>query len=320
MKLSEKFRKAPRFLTIEKYLRPIDRPVASHKDARLPLIVPLVNIDYGSLWARIKQMRYVGSYLLKSVVLMAKGAKSIKKNPYTGQTKITEDFRHKLEEYAKSLGVSDIGYTVVDTRYIFKDFRILFKNAIVFAVEMDEDKIAQSPNIISFVEVFKTYYQVGYIVNKVADFLRENGYNAHAGPAVGGDVNYVPIAIDSGIGYSGKNGLLITRKNGARVRLGTVFTDIENLPFSQENPYKWIRDYCTHCNICINKCPAGAIYQEPIILEDGGPTFIDHKKCAEPFTNDNGCSLCIKYCPFSKSGMYDKLKHHYENHQIKNDK
>ena len=30
-------------------------------------------------------------------------------------------------------------------------------------------------------------------------------------------------------------------------------------------------------------------------------------KCADPFSNDNGCTLCIKYCPFSYAD-YDKLK------------
>jgi hypothetical protein len=59
----------------------------------------------------------------------------------------------------------------------------------VFTIEMDKAKIKGAPNIESFKEVFRTYYQVGLTVNKVAEWLREREFNAHAGPAGGGDVN-----------------------------------------------------------------------------------------------------------------------------------
>lgn len=312
--LSEKIKTAPRFLTIEPYLRNQDQPVASHPEAREPRIVPLVIIDYGSLMARIKQLRYIGRLLIAAVFEMLKSARSITANPYTGKTTIDPETLQELEKYAKNLGIAEIGYTVVNPRYIFRGFRILFKNAVVFTIEMDKDKIKQAPSIPSFLEVFRTYYEVGVIVNKVADFLRARGYNAHAGPAVGGDVNYIPIAIDAGLGISGKNGLLITQGAGPRVRLAAVYTDIENLPFAQANPYQWIRDYCETCNICVQKCPADAIYQETKTLADGGPAFIDHTKCAKPFSNDNGCTLCIKHCPFSYAD-YTRLKARFEAEQ-----
>jgi hypothetical protein len=44
---------------------------------------------------------------------------------------------------------------------------------------------------------------------------------------------------------------------------------------------------------------------------DGGPVFIDHTLCAGPFSNDNGCSLCLKYCPVSYAD-YDRLKAKFE--------
>ena len=124
-------------------------------------------------------------------------------------------------------------------------------------------------------------------------------------------MNYIPIAIDAGLGVAGKHGLLMTKDNGPRVRLAAVYTDIENLPLSQENPHAWVREYCESCNICVEKCPTDAIYKETKTLEDGGPAFIDHVKCANPFSMDNGCTLCIKYCPFSYAD-YDKLKEKFE--------
>jgi epoxyqueuosine reductase len=55
---------------------------------------------------------------------------------------------------------------------------------------MDRDKVKQAPNLASFKEIFRTYHQVGVIVNQVAEYLRDRGFNAQAGAAIGGDVNY----------------------------------------------------------------------------------------------------------------------------------
>jgi epoxyqueuosine reductase len=310
--LSEKITKAPWFLTIEPYLRKQDRPIASHPEARQPRIVPLVVIDYGNLMARIKTFRFVGKLLLASVFEMWKSASSIKRNPLLGKKHIDSQTMAELECYAKSLGIAEIGYTVVNPRYIFRGFRILYPTAMVFTIAMDREKIKQAPSLPTYIEIFRTYHQVGTIVNKVADFLRERGYNAHAGPALGGDVNYIPVAIDAGLGIAGKHGLLITREHGPRVRLAAVYTDIENLPVASENPHQWIKDYCANCNLCVQKCPAGAIYPETKTLYDGGPAFIDHTKCAMPFSNDGGCTVCIKVCPFSFAA-YDRLKERLES-------
>jgi len=312
--LSERIKKAPRFFTIEPYLRQQDQPVSSHPKAREPRIVPLVIMDYGSVRARFKQMRYKGlkEYFIGTLREMHISAKSIKYNPYSAKKTIDTKTLEELEAYAKNLGVAEIGYTKVNPLYIFRGFRILYGNAMVFTIEMDKEKIKGAPNMESFKEVFRTYYQVGLTVNKVADWLRDRGYNAHAGPAGGGDVNYIPIAIDAGLGVAGKNGLLMTRKNGPRVRLAAVYTDIENLPFSRENPHGWIKNYCDTCNLCVEKCPVDAIYRETQTHADGGPFYINHALCADPFSNDNGCTLCIKYCPFSY-GDYDQLKEKYDN-------
>lgn len=309
--LSERIKRPPKALTFETYLREEDNPIPSHPEAREPRIVPLVVFDYGSVMARFRQMRYIGKDLVAAVKEMAKSAKSVIDNPYAGKKTIDVGTLKELEEYAHVLGVTDIGYTKVNPRHIFKGFKLLFPNAIVFTMEMNREKIKLAPSMPSFIEIFRTYLQLGVIVNQIADWLRERGYNALAGPAIGGDVNYIPVAIDAGLGYSGKNGLLITKDNGPRIRLAAVFTDIENLPFAEENPFHWVRDYCESCNRCVEKCPVDAIYVETKTHADGGPMFIDHTLCADPFSNDNGCTLCIKYCPFSY-GDYNRIKEKFE--------
>lgn len=313
--LSERIKRPPRLLTFETYLREQDHPIPSHPDARDPRIVPLVAFDYGNVMARFRQVKHIGKMMKGAIQEMAKSAKSVQENPYTGQTEIDTETLGELEAYAHSLGVTDIGYTRINTRYIFNGFHLLYPNAIVFTMEMERKKIKEAPSVSSLVEIFRTYHQLGVVVNQIAEFLRERGFNALAQPAIGGDVNFIPVAIDAGLGYSGKNGLLITRANGPRVRLAAVVTDIENLPFAGGNPHLWVSDYCQSCNICVEKCPVDAIYRETQTHADGGPVFVDYKKCAMPFSNDNGCTLCIKHCPFSYAD-YDTLKHKFEQAQV----
>jgi epoxyqueuosine reductase len=91
-----------------------------------------------------------------------------------------------------------------------------------------------------------------------------------------------------------------------------VLIDIENLPMNQDLKHEWIQDFCDQCNMCVQKCPASAIYEKPISLADHSEQHIDYKKCIIPFTKQNGCSVCIKECTFFKSD-YEKIKRAYNN-------
>lgn len=142
--LSERFKRPPWFLSYESYLRPEDNPISSHPEARDNRIVPLVIADYGNTLARLKQIRYIGRQLAGAIKEMRISAKSVRANPYTGNTTIDADTLHELETYAYSLGITDIGYTQINTRYIFKRFKILYPNAIVFTMAMDKEKIKQA--------------------------------------------------------------------------------------------------------------------------------------------------------------------------------
>jgi len=97
---------------------------------------------------------------------------------------------------------------------------------------------------------------------------------------------------DAGLGEFGKHGLLITKEFGPSVRLAAVLTDIENLPFNNSDRQAWIKIFCDSCNACVRKCPAKAIYKNPVIFEKGSEQHIDYKKCAVPFSKQHGCTVC----------------------------
>lgn len=108
-----------------------------------------------------------------------------------------------------------------------------------------------------------------------------------------------------GIGWQGKNSLVISKKHGSFFFIGIIFTTLELAPSSQ------IKDYCLSCTKCISACPTGAIV---------APKIIDSQKClsywtieAKPVHNipkeiaDKseswlfGCDICQDVCPWNKN-------------------
>lgn len=107
-------------------------------------------------------------------------------------------------------------------------------------------------------------------------------------------------AVLSGLGFIGKNGLLIT-EYGSAVRLASVLTD---MPLSAQKEIKPC--LCGDCQICKNACPAGAITGELYVNGAERSTIFDAKKCSEHMkTNKNigrgaVCGICISVCPYNK--------------------
>ena len=302
--------KPPFFLSASHWINKKDKPLKSGKNARKAVLIPLVLMQYGSIKEKLSSIKKIKPALATSITEMRKSAKELILNPQKGNRKIDNETLKKLENYARELGVSQIGYTKVNPDFIFDGFEILYDSAMIITMNMDKDAIKSSPSDASIYEIWRTYSSLGIIVNKLASFLREHGYNCHPSPAVGGDVSTVPVAQDAGIGVIGKNGLLITPEFGPSQRLAAVFIDVDNLPLKtiEQNEHLWIKDFCETCNNCVKHCPGGAIFMETKILEDGYPKYIEREKCAPHFSAN--CCTCITSCPFI-NGKYDKIKERF---------
>lgn len=312
MKLYKIIRRPPFFLRSSYWMPKGEKPVKSSPNARLPIIIPTLLIQYGSLTAKIKGFRTVGKALRVSLREMYKSASKLKNNPKTGKKMIQKQQLLQIENYAKQLGVSKIGYTKVNPDFIYRDFEILYDNVMILAMEMDRIAIKTNPSKIATKEIWRTYSELGKTVNLMADFIRSMGYNCHPSPAIGGDIMTVPVAQDSGIGVVGKNGILISPEYGPSLRLAAIFLDIENLPLRtlKDNEHLWVKDFCNTCDLCVKICPGNAIYKTPATLDDGYPKFIDAEKCAPSFSKN--CSKCISACPFIM-GNYHKIKETFLN-------
>lgn len=217
----------------------------------------------------------------------------------------------RVEQMAYEAGVKDIRYVKVPPNAIFQGKKIPYGYAIVFTVEMDKEPIDTSPSWDSQHEVMRGYKNMAVIGNKLARFLRRKGFAAYPGTALGGVTDYVHLAELAGLGAIGYHGLLISPGEGARLRINTIYTNIENLPIQTENEHVWVRDFCAMCKKCVRKCPVSAIYDQPKPRGDGGMQSIDHATCREYFTKNYGCAVCLAVCPFSQVG-YDKVKERFK--------
>ena len=108
-------------------------------------------------------------------------------------------------------------------------------------------------------------------------------------------------AARSGVGFYGKNTLIITRRHGSWAVLGTLVTDVELEPTPP------LDSDCGECRLCIDACPTNA-------LDD--PGVLDATRCLSYWTQSAasppedfrrhfgaqiyGCDICQDVCPWNR--------------------
>ena len=250
-------------------------------------------------------------HVLGSVRNIRRSVFEVDRNPADGKTQISDEELRALRNYAKEIGVDEIGFAEVPQEWVFEQTAILGSHAIVLVWEMDKERMNLAPHPQTAVMVHQTYNELGVAANKIANWLRERGFATHAGHPLNGMALYPPLAEKAGLGGRGMSGLLLTPQFGPRVRLAAVFTEIENLPVYAGSEHDWVLDYCELCKRCVKDCPPQAFYDGPRRHENGLVTVLDNEKCFPYFAKNHGCSICIKVCPFhqdSYSNLKAKLK------------
>src|SRR5881394_2458500 len=107
-------------------------------------------------------------------------------------------------------------------------------------------------------------------------------------------------AVRAGVGFYGKNTMLITRRFGSWVVLGTLVTDVELEPTTP------LGLDCGSCTLCIEACPTGALDE---------PGVLDATRCLSYWTQASGpipeefrgelgdqvygCDICQDVCPWN---------------------
>lgn len=111
----------------------------------------------------------------------------------------------------------------------------------------------------------------------------------------------VAAAARSGLGFIGKNGLLVTQEFGSWVFLGEILTDLEIEPDQQV-------DYgCGDCTRCIDFCPTQALLGDGKLNAQRCLSFQTQNKGSMPLeyrekikTTIYGCDICQMVCPYNK--------------------
>lgn len=218
-----------------------------------------------------------------------------------------EELVRRVFEYAPALGLSQIAYTDIPKKFIFSGKAIPYPNAFIFTRAMEGDIFKNAPNVNLQIHVAEIYGSLSAVANQLTRFIEDLGYPAVPNPALAGAVLYPPLAACAGLGYPGRNGLLISPDNGPCQRIGLVFVDLPVEARHTQNPHTWIEDFCQKCGKCVRKCPSGAIRETPEPRPNGGWSCTDYEKCSAEYKTSFSCGICIKVCPFTTSS-YEKLK------------
>jgi epoxyqueuosine reductase len=108
-------------------------------------------------------------------------------------------------------------------------------------------------------------------------------------------------AARAGVGFYGKNTMLITRRHGSWVVLGTLVTDAE----IESSPQLALD--CGSCRLCIDACPTGAL-DDPGVLDSTrclsywtqAPGSIPEQYRDELGAQVYGCDICQDVCPWNR--------------------
>ena len=135
-----------------------------------------------------------------------------------------------------------------------------------------------------------------YIPIGASQSININGWNYN------GRYSHKKAASLAHLGGIGKNSLFLHKDYGARVRLGTLFTNCEF-----ETKQEEYHSPCTECDRCVKACPSGAI--KGTLWQPGTERsqVFDPEKCSEYMKKNfkhigRGavCGICMSVCPAGK--------------------
>ncbi|MFH1782081.1 MAG: hypothetical protein ABH848_00490 [Candidatus Omnitrophota bacterium] len=217
--------------------------------------------------------------------------------------------KKELKDLSVSLGAALFG--IADVKTVKEEFHFSSEiledldYAISIGLRLSDvilDDIVDHPTKIYFHHYRQANAQLDRIALGVTNFIQGSGHKALPIPASQildwerqeGHLSHKKIGELAGLGFIGRNNLLVNPELGSRFRLVTILTDA---PLETD---KALGIDCETCKDCIKTCPANAIKENK--------KDFDHIACYEKLKEfrDKGyvgqfiCGICVKACRGNK--------------------
>ena len=202
--------------------------------------------------------------------------------------------------------VPEVKYGYTDISY--SSFSEEYRSALVFAVPYEEQL-----NLDSYTEerfensILNARNKLEIILKDIEIVLKEECIKYYIPPVAQQNeedllavFSFKYAAVNAGLGWIGKNDVLITEKYGPRVSLSAVLVDY---PF--ETGRKITESRCASCNRCVDICPHKALKGLNWDINALRNDLRDYHLCnqkrsayIERHGRKNACGLCMVVCPF----------------------
>ncbi len=238
--------------------------------------------------------------------------------------------QHDLESLARKhgvdlFGVADMAPAHALISQLGGEYLTRFPRAIALGKRLSSTVVEQLPRGKSGQQLLTAFYTYRAHNDMIVQRLKEAafditmaiedaGYKAY--PVYTGSIQQatrlspVPMKLAahlSGLGWIGKNGLLVTPQHGPRQWLNTVLTDA---PLATGAP---MPNRCGDCRLCVEACPSKALTGVPFNPEEPREARFNYKACAD-YSRQKlqalgvtdaafpryACSMCLYICPFGR--------------------
>lgn len=211
-------------------------------------------------------------------------------------------------------GYTDISYSTFSNEY---------KSALVFAVPYEEQLTLEKYTEEGFENsILNAKKKLEEIIIQIEAVLKEEKIKYYIPPVAQRSeeellavFSFKYAAVNAGLGWIGKNDVLITEKYGPRVRLSAILVDY---PFTYGTPIK--ESKCpTLCRKCVDICPHKALKGAEWNIDEMRQNIIDYHLCNQKRSEyikthgrKNACGLCMVVCPFGTEQI--------SNYEVKDEK
>jgi len=165
-----------------------------------------------------------------------------------------------------------------------------------------QPQVPGQPTIAKFARGLDYHQVTGQRLEQLAAFLRSQGAQSARTFLDAGPVPERELAQRAGLGWIGKNTMLIRPGGGSYCLIGSIFTDLALTP---DPPFE--ADHCGTCGRCLEACPTEAFVE---------PRVLDATRCISYLTIEYrgefqpglpprlkgwafGCDICNDVCPWN---------------------